>query len=300
MIKTQGVITVLLALILILITSCADPSDGRSGGSAPISRDAVSDYLSEVKLNSPGVAAAVTAAVNNGQEYREKIKDQNNKPTTLTAWIDKKERNLFCITYYRDEICPKCHGTGYINMPSKIADKVSSKVNTDFKITCNQCHGEGYLKNKMSKKCWILGLADYKNIEDALAAEEKFSLKHAPAETQKYIKMLASQDPSTRLEACEWLDRNYVHQGRKLIDITPILDRARFVGPIKDNSLLRKVMGKATGQDEYTVYQFWAGKGDKELANKAYYRIYVNATEGVVLRTAFAPDKSVKQRRRRR
>ena len=130
--------------------------------------------------------------------------------------------------------------------------------------------------------------------------KNKYTLESAPPETREYISMLASQDPYVRLEACEWLNNNYIHEGTHLLDITPILERARFVGPIEDNSLLRKIMGKATGQDDYTVYQFWAGKGAKELANKAYYRVYVNATKGYVMRTAFAPDKSVRERRRKR
>ena len=177
MIKSINSIIAGLVLVSILfLNSCGDPSDGHSGGSADISRDAVSHYLSEVKLNSPGVAAAITMALNNGEEYREFIKDENKKSTTLTAWIDKKERNLFCITYYRDEICPKCHGTGFINMPSMIANKLNEKVNTNFKITCNECHGKGYLPKKMSKKCWILGVADYKNVEEGLAAEEQIYL----------------------------------------------------------------------------------------------------------------------------
>ncbi len=298
--KKQFIIFAALCVFIIRLAGCGDVTDGRSGGSAAVTREAVEYYLSQEKLNTPGVAIEVTNALNSGQTYRKVIKDEDKKTTTLTAWIDHKERNLFCITYYRDMVCPKCHGTGLLTVPKKIEDMISSKVNTvQIGINCPQCHGTGYLKKSLQKKCWILGVADYKDPQAAIAIEEANTLQNAPEGIQTYIDNLASNDPATRLAACVWLDENYIRPGLKLTEITPILDRARFVSPLEDNSILRKVMGKASNQHEYAVYQFWAGKGDKTLVNRTYYRVYVDATAGEVLKTAFVGEKSAKQRSQR-
>ncbi len=297
--KITCIISLAVVLIISSVIGCADPTDGMGGGSANITREAVEYYLAEEQLNSPGVAIAVTTAVNNGEIYKELIKDERNKGTTLRAWIDSQDQEKFCITYYRDMVCPKCKGTGIMALPTKIQDAIQSKVkSTNIAITCNQCHGTGYLKKQLQKKCWILGVADYKDPQAAIAREEANSLQTAPPDTQQYIDQLASTDPRTRLDACIWLNDNYIRPGMPLTEIIPILDRARFVSPIKDNSLLRKIMGKATGQHEYTVYQFWAGKGSTELHNQAYYRIYVDSSAGEVLRTSFASEQSVNQRKR--
>ena len=297
--KKTSLLLTIIAILTFTLTSCSDVTGGRSGGSAAITREAVEYYLAQEKLNSPGVAVEMTAAVNNGKEYRKAIKDENNKPTTLTGWIDRSERNLFCITYYRDMVCPKCHGTGLLTLPKKVQDAISSKISTTtIGINCPQCHGKGYLEKAKQKKCWILGVADYKDPAAAIAAEEANTLQSAPPNTKEYIDNLGSNDPALRLAACIWLDKNYIRPDLSLTEITPILDRARFVSPLKDDSLLRKIMGKAATQHEYTVYQFWAGKGDTALADKAYYRIYVDSTAGKVLRTTFVPAKSAKQRRR--
>ena len=296
----QNVLLVAFTLVAILFSSCGDPSNGKSGGSAAVTRSAIEYYLGEEKLNSPGVAVEVAAALNNGQEYKKVIKDENKKTTTLRAWIDRKDRTLFCITYYRDMICPKCHGTGFLTLPSKLQNALQSKIKTtNIGISCNQCHGKGHLDKVLQKKCWILGVADYKDPQTAIALEEANTLQTAPANTQTYIDNLASTDPATRLAACEWLNTNYIKPGLRLIEISPILDRARFVSPIEDKSIMRKIMGKASGQHEFSVYQFWAGKGEPSLANKTYYRIYVDSTAGEVIKTAFVQGKSARQRRTR-
>lgn len=297
--KMNKLLSTLFIFTIILISGCGDVTGGKSGGSASITREAVEYYLSEHKLNSPGVAAEVTTKLNNGGKYREQIKDENKKLTTLTAWIDVQDQNMFCITYYRDQVCPKCKGTGLLTLPNKIKDAMSSKLNTSFGISCNQCGGTGYLKKAKMKKCWLLGVADYKDPQAAIAREEEYSLQGAPANTKKYIDQLASSNPQERLDACIWLDKNYIREGLKLVEITSILDRARFISPLEDKSIMRKIMGKASNQQEFTVYQFWAGKGDPALAKRAYYRIYVNASKGEVIKTAFAPELSANQRRRR-
>ena len=169
--KKINLLLIIISMLTLTLTSCGDVTGGQSGGSASITREAVEYYLAQEKLNSPGVAVEMTAALNNGKEYRKAIKDQNHKPTTLTAWIDRSQRNLFCITYYRDMVCPKCHGTGLLTIPNKIQDAISSKISsTQIGINCPQCHGTGYLKKSKQKKCWILGVADYKDPAAAIAA----------------------------------------------------------------------------------------------------------------------------------
>lgn len=272
-----------LGLCVALLSGCLDT--GRdAGGKADISKEAVAGYLAEFGLNTPGTAGAVTQVVQAGGKYRERIKDEKGNGTTLTAWVDRAQQDIFCITFYRDEVCPECKGTGRRSLPTLMDTKISGVA-----ISCLKCNGTGTLKNQFHKNCWVLSGGDFADRKAAEESKHENDLKGAPAGTERYVKQLSSEDPQQRLDACLWLNANYVRPGVFFRDLEPILNRARYKGPAEKEGLSTKIMGRKLGEGS-TVYQLWAGKGLKSESARAYWRIYIEDASGKVQRTEFAPD----------
>lgn len=272
-----------LPALLALLAGCVD-TGRNAGGKAEISKEAVAGYLAEYDLNTPGTAAIVTQTVQGGGKYRERIKDQKGHFATLTAWVDRSQQDMFCITFYRDEVCPECKGTGRRAIPSIMDTKISGVA-----LTCLKCGGSGTLKNQFHKRCWILSSGDYANAAAAQASKDKYDLKGAPEGTERYVEMLSSTDPQERVNACLWLDVNYVKPGVFFRSIEPILSRAVAIGAAEKESLSTKILGKREGEGS-TIYQFIAGKGLKSERARAYWRIYIADSSGKVVRTEFVPE----------
>lgn len=278
--------------VLIALVGCGMETGGGKVGRAQVSADAVSGFLAEYGLDVPGVAAEIARTVSSGQRYSGKVKDRKGKSTALRAWVESDQQNVLCMTFYRDEVCPDCKGTGRRAMP----DILDSKISATIAFTCQTCDGKGMLKNQFNKRCWALSGGDYSSKEAATEARQSNVLRGAPAGAERYVEMLSSTEPAQRLEACLWLDRNYLKPGVFFRDITPILDRARYTGRVDDRSLASTVLGKRIGDSGETVYQFWAGKGiPAEEAERAYYRVFINNADGRIVRTAFAPDSTTRQ-----
>lgn len=276
-------VAVLVSGLLALVAGCMD-TGRNAGGKAEVSKEAVAGYLAEYGLNTSGTAAIITQTVQSGGKYRERIKDEKGNFTTLTAWVDRTQQDVFCITFYRDEVCPVCNGTGRKAMPTFMDTKVSGVA-----LTCQKCGGKGKLENQFHKRCWVLSGGDYDDPEAARESQQEYDLKGAPEGTGRYVKMLSSNDPQLRLDACLWLQANYVRPGVFFRNILPILNRARYKGPAERESLSTKVLGKRLGEGS-TVYQLWAAKGLKAENARAYWRIFIEDASGKVIRTEFAPD----------
>lgn len=285
-------ISAVILCVLGVFSGCVD-TGRNAGGQAQISKEAVAGYLAEYQLNTPGTAAIITQSVQDGGRYRERIKDEKGNFTTLTAWIDRAQQDVFCITFYRDEICPVCHGTGRKAMPTILDTRVSGVA-----LTCLKCNGTGKLENQFHERRWILSGGDYSSKQAAEQSKNEYDLKGAPEGTERYVKMLSSNDPQERLDACLWLEANYVKPGIFFRNIQPILNRARYTGPVNQDSLTTKILGKRRGEG-VTVYQFWAGKGLKNEHVRAYWRVYVQDESGNVLRTEFASDTPPAKKRSR-
>ncbi len=284
----------ILFFCCIAVAGCLRNPGENAGGKASLTRAAVEGYLAEYNLNSPGVAVEIVRVLRAGGKYRERVTDQKGNKATLTAWIDENKQDIFCITFYRDEVCPECHGTGRRKLP-KLLD-MDTKI-SGVSISCLKCDGKGTLKNQFHKRCWVLSSQDYSDKAQAQERKQEYVLAGAPEGTDRYAKMLASSVPAERLEACRWLDRNYIREGMFFRDILPILDRARYSGNVEDKSLTTKILGSRSGDAGMKVYQFWAGRGDRKLYLMAYYRIYINNSTGKVVKTEFVSDKSALKRK---
>lgn len=270
-------------LSCLLLSACAQTP--ANVGSANVRPAVISGYLEELGLNTPGVSDNVTYALRNGGKFREKIKDQTGKSTMLTAWIEGKANQTLCMTYYRDEKCPDCNGTGQRKAP----DFIGSKAGIAF--TCRRCKGEGKLLNQFHRRCWMFSAEEFSDREGARAHRDSEVLRHAPSGTEEQISRLASDDPRERLEACVWLNSHYIKQGQDFQELTPMLDRAHYVGAMADeHKFAHKIIGKRLGNNGETVYQFIAGRGLPEENGRAYFRVIVDNASGKVVKTMFVAD----------
>ncbi|GHS91703.1 hypothetical protein FACS1894139_13020 [Planctomycetales bacterium] len=269
----------LCLLFLVGAGACSEASN--AGGAVKVSRETIVRGLDEIGLNVPGVADNVAYALQNGKQYRERVTDKFSHPTTLTVWVEPQSRNQsLCFSYYRDEKCPDCNGTGQRAMPDFVQGR------TMMAFTCRRCEGTGILKNQSHRRCYLLGTNDF---IDPAARRETAAAELSP-EVNDYARMLADDEPARRLAACEWLDQNFIRVGMFFDDLRPILDRAQYVGRDDDHTTLtQKVIGKRIGDSGQTVYQFVAGRGTG-ATNRDYYRIYVDNDSGKVAQKVFVGE----------
>lgn len=223
-------------------------------------------YLAELQVNRPEIVNDVKSLLANGEYYRKRTKDQKGEGTILTVYVDP-EYMLHIVTY-RDEPCPQCKGTGKRAAPF---DKVSKHVSVNF--NCLRCQGAGKLKDFTTEKYFILSPEDFEDPEEGRRIMSHRAYAEAPKGAEAWVERLASANPKERLEACLWLDQNYVRTGSFFQDIMPMLKKARYY----DQNEKRKIM----------VWQFWAGKDMPEERNRAYYRIYADSKSGKITEKGF-------------
>ena len=273
-----------LCFCLILVAAACSRSPAEVGA-GNVRRDSVAAYLDEIGLNTPGVVDNVVFALNGGNKFRERVVDKYGKRTMLTAWIERQARSTFCVTYYRDEKCPDCKGSGQRKAPNMIGGKV------DIAFDCRKCKGTGVLLNQSHRRCWMLAPEEFSGGAQARVEPDWEPLRNAPEGIQERIRALSSDEPRERLDACVWLDRRYIKVGQNFQELTPILERAQYVGQLDPHSkLLVKIVGKRLGQSGETVYQFLAGRGIPSENGRAYYRVFVDNNDGKVVKTMFVAE----------
>jgi hypothetical protein len=251
-------------------------------GQAEISRDTVAGYLEPLGLNVNRAADDIALAAQNGRQYRERVTDKFSHPTTLIAWVEKQSRGkMLCLTFYRNEKCPDCNGTGQKALPAFIQGKAS------IALTCQRCKGTGILRNQFTKRCYLLETADF----ILPAARREHEEQTLPPEVNQYARQMMDDDPAKRLAACEWLDKNYIRVGMFFEDLRPALDRAQYVGRSDDkSSLAQKIFGKRIGDSGQTVYQFIASRGSPNAKSRAYYRVFIDNNSGNVVSKMFVGE----------
>lgn len=223
-------------------------------------------YLEECDVNRPEILNDVKSALAKGDYYRKSTKDQKTKPVKLTVNITP-EYNLRIVTW-RDETCKTCGGTGRRELPF---GKFTKNVNTA--MNCMDCKGKGYIPNHTTEKFFILSPEDFADPKLGRRTMGNLSFRKAPDGAEKYVERLVSKEPSERLDACIWLDQNYVRVGGQFQDIMPMLKKARY--------------HEANEKKKLMVWQFWAGKDMPDERKRAFYRIYVNTKTGKITEKGF-------------
>ena len=93
---------------------------------------------------------------------------------------------------------------------------------------CLKCDGKGHLDHHTVERKYVLSSLDFENQDAAKQAFSRTTLGQIPAETQRQIDLLASTNPRERLQACIWLDKNYVRKGQHFQELLPMLRKARW------------------------------------------------------------------------
>ncbi len=226
----------------------------------------LSKYLEECQVNRPEILAEVKSALDQGGYYRQRTRDQKNKGTLLTVYVDRDY--ILHIVTYRNEQCPDCGGTGTRVKPfENIANRVA------VRLRCLKCDGKGEIENYTNERYFTLSTEDFENAEEMRAVFQQKAYAGAPQGTEQWVEMLASSNPKERLEACLWLDKNYVKRGVFFQDIMPMLKKAR------DSEVSEK--------HKLMVWQFWAGKDIQGERKRYYYRIYADSKTGKITKKGF-------------
>lgn len=223
-------------------------------------------YLEQCQVNRPEVLNEVKKTLSNGDFYRKRTQDQKGKGTLLTVHVDPSY-TLHIVTY-RNEDCPSCGGTGSKKLPF---DKVSRHVG--FNIGCVDCKGKGVWENYTTEKLFTLSSEDFENPDMGRQIMEERAYSNAPHGAEDWVEMLVSKDPQRRLDACLWLDQNYVREGMFFQDVMPMLKKARY----QDTNNKKRLM----------VWQFWAAKDLPNERQRAYYRIYADTKTGKITQKGF-------------
>lgn len=223
-------------------------------------------YLTESQVNRPEILNEVKAQLEKGGYYRKRTKDQKTRPTILTVYVDKDY--MLHIVTNRSDTCDECKGTGTRTSPF---GKLTGKVAVSFR--CQKCKGSGVLENNTTEKFYILSAEDFADPKVGRKVMADRAYSHAPSGAEAWVERLTSKNPRERLQACEWLDENYVREGMFFQDIMPMLKKARFY----DSNEKRRLM----------VWQFWAAKDLPDERDRAYYRIYADTKSGKITRKGF-------------
>lgn len=226
----------------------------------------LSKYLAECEINRPEIVDDVKYALEDGDYYRKKTTDQKGKHARITVHVTPDY--MLRIVIIRNDTCKTCKGTGRKNLP---LDKVTQGVGVGMK--CYDCKGLGYYEDNKTEKYYILSAEDFANPKEGRKVLKRQAFADAPSETEQWIEKLISKDPYERLDACEWLDRNYVRVGTQFQNLMPMLKKARY----QEANEKKKIM----------VWQFWAGKDIASERERAFYRIYVNTKSGKITKKGF-------------
>lgn len=259
-----------LASSAILCAGCFSTYGEKAGGRVKLSSDAVYRYLAEAEVARPNIVTSVKMRVENGQRFRDRIRDQKNRWCLLTVWIERGHQNVLHVVTNRDESCPKCGGTGHRKWSNQ------TMQNMPWQTRCLTCDGEGFLKNHTMERKFVLSPYDFHDPEQARAHEAQIAYENAPPETQHHIDRLASQKPTERLASLIWLNRHYVRENTSFQEYLPMLRKARWHEKSAEKNLM--------------VWQFHAGKDIPGEEARAYYRIYANLKTGRINRKGFYPE----------
>lgn len=256
--------------LALLLTGCPGTYGSGARGHLELKPDALFQYLAKAELARPTVVQAVNDHLRRGARYRQRVLDQKNRWTLATVWVDEGRENVLHVVTYRDETCPACNGTGKRTWNNEMMS------NMPFDTRCLKCKGKGFLANHTVERKYILSAGDFGHGQVGTAVEEAQGLSHAPPQTQRTIDRLASKDPRERLQALQWLDQNYVREGRSFQEFLPMLKKAEWF----ENPPDKRVM----------LWQFKAGKEIPGEERRAYYRVYANSRSGEVYRKGFYPE----------
>lgn len=223
-------------------------------------------YLNELQVNRPEVLNEVKEQLKQGRYYHKRTMDQKARSTQLTVYVTPEY--MLTIRTYRNDTCPDCNGAGHRDAPF---DKFSRNVAVKFR--CLTCDATGIIPNNTTEKFFILSSEDFENPEEGRRLMAQKAYAGAPQGAQAWVERLASQNPRDRLEACLWLDQNYVRTGMFFQDIMPMLNKARY----HDSNAKQRIM----------VWQFWAGKDIARERDRAYYRIYADTKTGKITKKGF-------------
>ncbi len=223
-------------------------------------------YLNECEVNRPEILREVKLSLEDGEFYRKATTDQKGKHARIT--VNVTPDYMLRIVTVRNDTCKTCKGTGRLMLPF---EKVTRSVGVARK--CLDCDGKGYLENNTTEKYFILSAEDFENPREGRRILTEKAYAGAPRDAEEWVERLVSKDPRERLEACEWLDENYVRVGVQFQTLMPMLKKARYQ--------------EANEKQRMMVWQFWAGKDLPDERERAFYRIYVNTKSGKVTRKGF-------------
>lgn len=223
-------------------------------------------YLNECEINRPEILNEVKSALDRGEYYRKSTTDQKGKAAKVT--INVNPDYMLRIVTWRNETCVSCNGTGRKDLPFQ---KFTKNVQTG--IRCMDCKGKGYLENHTTEKYFILSGEDFENPEEGRRIMANRAYAGAPQGATTWVERLVSRNPAERLDACVWLDENYVKVGAEFQSIMPMLRKARY--------------HEANEKKHIMVWQFWAGKDMPGERDRAFYRIYANSKNGKVTKKGF-------------
>lgn len=223
-------------------------------------------YLAECEVNRPEIVSDVKDALARGDFYRKSTTDQKGKAARVT--VNVTPDYMLRVVTVRDDTCPLCKGTGRKNLPF---DRITKSVAVALK--CHECRGKGVFEQNVTEKYYILSPEDFQDPREGRRIMKQRAFSNAPSGTEQWIERLVSKNPYERLEACEWLDQNYVRVGEEFQQLMPMLKKARY----QEANEKRRIM----------VWQFWAGKDIPEERKRAFYRIYVNTKNGRVTQKGF-------------
>jgi hypothetical protein len=227
-------------------------------------------YLGECEVNRPEILNEVKTQLEKGDYYRKRTRDQKNRSTLLTVFVDPNY--MLHILTLRNDACPDCKGTGVRASP---LDRLSIRM--DVQLNCLKCKGSGIIKDNKTERYFVLSAEDFTNRERGREIVKSQAYANAPVGAEQWVERLISKNPRERLEACLWLDDNYIRIGGFFNDVMPMLKKARYF----DSNEKRKIM----------VWQFWAGKDDPQFQDRAYYRIYADGNSGKITKKGFYPGR---------
>lgn len=227
-------------------------------------------YLAECRVNRPEILNEVKSQLAKGGFYRKSTKDQRGKAVTLTVNVNPDY--MLRVVTWRDEDCSACGGTGRGKAP---LEKFTKQVAVNF--NCVHCEGKGILEKHTTEKYFVLSSEDFENPEEGRKIMARRAYSGAPQGAEAWVERLVSKNPAERLEACLWLDRNYVRVGLEFQKIQPMLKKARYHEANNDKRIM--------------VWQFWAGRGIDKEKKRAYYRIYADTKTGKITKKGFYEGK---------
>lgn len=223
-------------------------------------------YLAECQVNRPEIVSEVHDALAKGEYYRKVTKDQKGTGVRLT--VNVSPDYMLRIVTWRNEPCLTCDGTGKKELP---LGKVTKNFNTATR--CMDCMGKGYLPNHTTEKFFIISAEDFEDPKEGRRIMESRAFSSAPQGAERWVERLVSRNPRERLDACLWLDENYVKVGNEFQSIMPMLKKARY--------------HEANEKKKTMVWQFWAGKDMNDERDRAFYRVYANTKTGKITQKGF-------------